>query len=181
MSALIFALSVLALMPAFASPWVSCSAVLRMRPAMVAKAVSTSLVETSRPHRLASYLQPFVNELLEDLLARRRLVGGQLSELAALLDVECRDRVAVDDDDDLLGACNGRGRSQRDQPGCQEPAGSDQDVDHVYHRFVRFAVLARGVAESVVEHGGVHAGRFPPRVRRLICIINVRLTETLPL
>ena len=54
MSALIFALSVLALMPAFASPWVSCSGVLRMRPAMVAKAVSTSLVEISRPHRLPS-------------------------------------------------------------------------------------------------------------------------------
>ena len=59
---------------------------------------------TSRLKRLSTRdLQLLVDQLVDDLLARRGLVGGQLSELGALLDVERRDRVAVDDDDDLLG------------------------------------------------------------------------------
>ena len=60
--------------------------------------------------RLA-HLELLVDQLVQNVLARRRLsLRRQLSELAALLDVERRDRLPVDDDHDLLGV---RGGSQR--------------------------------------------------------------------
>src|SRR5262249_43460699 len=57
-----------------------------------------------------AHLELLVDQLVENLLARWRLVRRQLNELAALLDVERRDRLPVDDDHDLLGV---RGGSQR--------------------------------------------------------------------
>jgi hypothetical protein len=84
------------------------------------------------------HLQLLGDELVNDILAYGRLVRRQLNELAALLDVERRDRLAVDDDDHLLGA--GAVCRQRD-PNCEQ--GDSQDLTEcrgtVEHRYtVRF-------------------------------------------
>ena len=47
-------------------------------------------------------LHLFVDQLVDDLLPDRRLVGGQEVELGALLDVVIGDGFAVDHDDDVL-------------------------------------------------------------------------------
>jgi len=88
------------------------------------------------------HLELLVDQLIEDLLACRSLVRRQLIELGALLDVERGDRLAVDDNDHLLGAGGGRqdrSAGHQDYGGHQFAAGRET-LEH--HRFIRF--LAHG-------------------------------------
>ncbi len=51
------------------------------------------------------HLQFFIDQLVERFLARRRLVGGNLDQFDALIDIERGDRLAVDEHQDRLGGC----------------------------------------------------------------------------
>src|SRR5262249_55149667 len=83
-------------------------------------------------------LELLVDQLIEDLLAGRSLVRRQLIELAALLDVECRDRLAVDDDHHLLGVGSGcqQRRAEYEHYGGHQFAAGREPL--VHHGFVPF-------------------------------------------
>src|SRR5205807_3761597 len=78
------------------------------------------------------YLELLVDEFVEYLLPRRRLVGRQLDELAALLDVQRGDGLAVDDHDHVLGDGRCRHRDKKDRGG-HAPATCGEEFRHVWH------------------------------------------------
>ncbi|MGY4360181.1 hypothetical protein ACVW0J_006674 [Bradyrhizobium sp. i1.7.7] len=88
-----------------------------------------------------------VDQLVDDVLAARGLLRGQLVELGALLDVEIGDRVAVDHHDDVLRARR-RGQAGEDQPGTdgEEEAKNRQLGRHDYRSHVSRDELALGRA-----------------------------------
>src|SRR5262249_41310139 len=79
-----------------------------------------------------AYLELFIDQLVDDLLTRRDLVCGQLRKLAALLDIEGRDRLAADDDNDLLRVRRGRRRTRGNSQhrGQQPPPASLEKIEH---------------------------------------------------
>ena len=123
-SALMRDLIVSGLTPCLASFSVKSFGVARMRRAMLAKALSTSLSMPSMLKRRSNWIFSFsLISSSTTSLARRRLVGAELDELGALLDVELRDRIAVDDDDGLrAGAGRHRDRS------CDRERGGDHQA-----------------------------------------------------
>jgi hypothetical protein len=69
------------------------------------------------------HFQNLIDQAVERLLARRRLLGAQLNELATMLDVKRRDRLAIDEGNDLL---RGGGRSSKEHDGGRKHGGSER-------------------------------------------------------
>src|SRR5262249_15680366 len=141
-------------------------------------AVDFGIAHLDSPALAFAHLQFLVDEFVDDVLARGRLLGRQLNELHALLDVERGDRLTIDKDDDVLGRRRYR-RCDDKERGGEKLATCDSRFARVNHRHLACvravcpeslgSYLANAVIPSlrVEVDGSPVLTVVPPSVRRL--------------
>ena len=88
-------------------------------------------------------LELLVDQLIQHFLTWQGPYASTVGKFAALIDVERGDRLAVDDDDDLLragGGCRDRG-GKHEKRGSHQFAECHETIEH--HRSIRFLADAR--------------------------------------